>query len=454
MGKVVAFLFSMIFFIFSTNLYGASGDLIWQNHYNREGNLNDAVLAVYARAGRVFAAGYTTTDARGRAFTVRAYNPSENGAVLWTSNHNWASADLNDVANDVVVSNERVFAVGYTTTDARGRAFTVRAYDPATGALLWNRRYNREANNLNDEANAVDVTADGEKVFVAGYTTTLDDSTEFAVRAYNAADGATLWSDYFNREGALADVAWDVVAEGGRVFVAGQTQTFDGGSAFTVRAYDESDGTLLWEEYYDREDDLPDDALAVSVRGDSVYVAGSSMAVGHGMDFAVRAYDAVDGSLQWASNFDYGGLSDGARDVVVSSTGNEVIAVGWSTSASLGKAFTVRAYNASSGARIWSNYRHGSTSNLNDEAYAVFADTGKVDVAGYTSTAARGSAFTVRSYNSATGALLWSNSFNRENNTMFDEARAVTLSGTTVCAAGFTSTAAGNLAFSVIAYQE
>ncbi len=181
MGMAVALLFSLVLFISSTNLYAASGDLVWSNYYDREGSGDDVANAVDARAGQVFAAGYTETATRGKAFTVRAYNGTT-GARLWTSNHNWASSDLDDEAKDVVVYGGRVFAVGYTTTAARGRAFTVRAYNSTTGALLWSDYYNRQNNTLDDEAMAV--ASSGTSVFAAGFTWTVAGDPAFSVRAY------------------------------------------------------------------------------------------------------------------------------------------------------------------------------------------------------------------------------------------------------------------------------
>jgi hypothetical protein len=52
-----------------------------------------------------------------------------------------------------------------------------------------------------------------------------------------AAPGSLLWGDYYDREGALIDEAYAIAVQGNRVFVAGTTQTAVGGLAFTVRAY-------------------------------------------------------------------------------------------------------------------------------------------------------------------------------------------------------------------------
>jgi predicted aminopeptidase len=52
-----------------------------------------------------------------------------------------------------------------------------------------------------------------------------------------AAPGSLLWEDYYDREGVARDVANAIAVQGNSVFVAGVTDTGSGGGAFTVRAY-------------------------------------------------------------------------------------------------------------------------------------------------------------------------------------------------------------------------
>jgi hypothetical protein len=104
----------------------------------------------------------------------------------------------------------------------------------APGSLLWGDYYDREGAG-NDTANATAVQ--GNRVFVAGYTSTSAGGRAFTVRAYSAKDGSLLWGDYYDREGAGNDLATAIAVQGNRVFVGGQTETSAGGAAFTVRAY-------------------------------------------------------------------------------------------------------------------------------------------------------------------------------------------------------------------------
>ena len=71
--------------------------------------------------------------------------------------------------------------------------FATVAYDPATGAELWVKRYNGP-NDLDDAAYAVTVSPDGSRVFVTGYSSGPYPSPfmNYATVAYDGATGQAL----------------------------------------------------------------------------------------------------------------------------------------------------------------------------------------------------------------------------------------------------------------------
>ncbi len=273
----------------------------WEDFHDWEGSLDDGAeaVAVSPDGSRVFAAGVTATTAGGGAFTVRAYNAS-NGTPLWTQNYD-KEGNKDDRAWAVAVSPDgsRVFAAGTTATTAGDRDFTVEAYDPSNGDVLWTQNYDREGT-LSDRAFAVAVSPDGSRVFAAGVTETAAGGNAFTVRAYNASNGTPLWTKHYNREGTGSDQAYAVAVspDGNRVFAVGDTTTYAGGSAFTVRAYNASNGTVLWTRNYDRKGTLSDGASAVAVSpdGSMVFAAGTTATTAGDRDFTVRAYDASNGT--------------------------------------------------------------------------------------------------------------------------------------------------------------
>src|SRR3990167_4988379 len=192
--------------------------------------------------------------------------------LLWQDNSD-REGDLWDMAGSVAVKGDRVFAVGESETTAGSGAFSVKAYNAKNGALLWEDYYDREGDGWDS---AWGMTVHDNKVFSVGQTTSTAGGSAFAVRAYNAKNGALLWEDNYDREGSIWDAAYRAVAKDNRLFVVGQAGATAGGNAFVVRAYDAQNGALLWEDNYDREGDLEDRAFEVVVEGNKVFVVGQT----------------------------------------------------------------------------------------------------------------------------------------------------------------------------------
>ncbi|MFN3467137.1 MAG: PQQ-binding-like beta-propeller repeat protein, partial [Candidatus Brocadiales bacterium] len=169
--------------------------------------------------------------------------------------------------------------------------------------FLWGNSSNKEGN-LWDQAWRVAVNPNGDKVFVAGEEETTNGGSAFAVKAYRATDGKLLWKKSYNREGTGWDGAFTVTADNNYVYVAGETVTTSGGVGFSVRAYKAKDGKLVWENYYDREGALLDGAWKVVLYNGVLYVTGESETAAGGTAMTVRAYNADTGSLLWSDNYD------------------------------------------------------------------------------------------------------------------------------------------------------
>jgi hypothetical protein len=160
------------------------------------------------------------------------------------------------------------------------------AYDAATGARLWTRRYDGVG------GVALGVSPDGTQVFVTGSI-----GPHYATAAYDATTGAELWTrrykDAENVDGEIA-VALGVSADGTEVFVTG----WGSGSATTREdietvAYGAATGTRLWKTAYDsaRSDEVF--ALGVSPDGSRVFVTGVTTRWARPDDYLTVAYRAT-----------------------------------------------------------------------------------------------------------------------------------------------------------------
>jgi len=353
---------------FATTAHAQFNDPLWSDVFD-EGYAYD----VAANDGLVFAAGvrnYDYYDNYG-TFIARAYD-AETGTVRWMDDYYRESPELLNAANAVAADGTRVFAAGVTETTAGGKAFTVRAYDTTTGDLLWDSYYDREGA-LWDEAYAIAVS--GGLVFAAGVTETAANGKSLTVLAYNATTGTLLWSKFYDRErGPLLDEAYAIAASGSQVFAAGVTETAARGKAFTVRAYNAANGTVLWTKRVDREGSGWDEADAIGVSGDTVIAAGMTETAATGRDFTTIAFDAANlGAQLWADYYDGQGndgqwYQDTARAIAIS--GVTAYVAGYSFEPYSFDPWweyyceMVRAYNTVSGTIMWTSR---SEAGLQDE---------------------------------------------------------------------------------------
>src|SRR5438034_9122616 len=92
------------------------------------------------------------------------------------------------------------------------------------GSQLWVRSYNGLANR-EDKAYSVQVSPDGSKVFVAGWSTGTTSGLDYATLAYSATTGAQLWESRYDGPGNGADqlTSVDGRADAAQVVAAGLT---------------------------------------------------------------------------------------------------------------------------------------------------------------------------------------------------------------------------------------
>jgi hypothetical protein len=187
-----------------------SGGQLWARRYAGPGNGDDLArsVAVSPSGGTVFVTGYTFGDTQ--EYTTVAYNAAT-GATLWARHYSGSGAgDSQAYSVAVSPSGGMVYvtgtSIGTTTTNYD---YATVAYNAATGAQVWARRYNGPANGV-DGAAAVAVSPSGDTVFVTGFSTGVSSNDDYATVAYNAATGAQLWVRRYNGPGNGVDDAASV----------------------------------------------------------------------------------------------------------------------------------------------------------------------------------------------------------------------------------------------------
>jgi DNA-binding beta-propeller fold protein YncE len=156
------------------------------------------------------------------------------GTQLWVSRYNGAGNGSDGATSVAVSPDgTKVFVTGSSYGGkAAGEDYVTVAYSAATGARLWVKRYNGPASKA-DRAASVAVSPGGTRVFVTGSSETSTPSVEhpgfyddYATVAYDAATGAQLWVKRYNGPGNSYDMAASLAVNpsGTRVFVTGASE--------------------------------------------------------------------------------------------------------------------------------------------------------------------------------------------------------------------------------------
>jgi WD40 repeat protein len=200
-----------------------------------------------------------------------------------------------------------------------------------------------------DHAYSIAVSPDGSAVYVTGAS-----GSAAATVAYNAATGARLWVKRYSVPGGYSSQASSVTVSpnGNTVFITGSSTVTFGN--YTTVAYDAATGAQLWAEHYNGPGNADDEAASVRVSptGNAVYVTGESWGTAQVYDYATIAYDPATGAPLWVKRYNGpANIGGQATAVVISPSGGTVFVTG-QTAAGSGDYATV-AYNAATGAQLW-----------------------------------------------------------------------------------------------------
>ncbi len=328
----------------------ATGARLWASRYTGAGRAGGSAVAVAVDPGgrRVFVTGQSPGPGSGADYVTIAYDAAT-GSQLWLSRYN-GPANGSDIPSALAVSPDgsRIFVTGESQgTQATTEDYATVAYDAATGAQLWASRYNGPASRA-DDARSLAVAPHSGTVYVTGTSTGVGTHSDYATVAYNTATGAQRWVRRYNAPRRKYDRAVSVaVGPGGHaVYVTGTS-----GRAFATVAYDAATGAPQWVSRFTGGAGNNDRAfsLAVSPSGGMVYVTGFALNRFSGdMDIATVAYRAATGALLWA-RLSTGKADASGHDVAVGPGGHTVYVTG---TAFIATATTV-AYNAATGSLRW-----------------------------------------------------------------------------------------------------
>jgi DNA-binding beta-propeller fold protein YncE len=367
-----------------------------------------------------------------------AYNPAS-GKQLWFAKFN-GPGKQQDQANAIAVNpaGTRVYVTGWSASKKSGDGYATVAYNAASGKQVWARYYNGPGNNT-DMAASVVVSPNGKDVFVTGSSDGTKSAADYATVGYNATTGKQLWVTRYNGPSSLGGSAFaaGVSTDSQTVYVTGQNWGKDSEDFATV-AYNAATGAQRWVQRYNGKADGTDEAwsLAVSPAGNAIYVTGDSyQGLTSGYDYATIGYNAKTGKSLWTKVFKGSAtFVDAPSAVVVSPNGKSVYVTGESNGGTKdGEDYGTVAYNAATGAQLWSKLYIGPNPGGGNQSNAIaVSPTGKsVYVTGqsYGAGTARDDYATV-AYNAATGAQSWAQRYHGPSGS-YDYAYGIAVSPST-----------------------
>ena len=206
-------------------------------------------------------------------------------------------------------------------------------------------------------------------------------------------------------------------------------------------------GAQVWAKRYDGPSHFDDvaESLATSPDGTKVFVTGGSADLNGNPAFATVAYNASTGAVVWTKRYiGPSGIDDVSHAVAVSPDGSMVFVTGESLG-TVAVDYATIAYDASTGAQLWAK-RYVGPSAYNDKAFAlvVSPNSTKVFVTGGSAATNAYDDYATIAYNATSGAQLWAKRYNGPGKTN-DDADSIGISpdGSKVFVSGASDAASG-----------
>ena len=226
--------------------------------------------------------------------------------------------------------------------------------------------------------------------------------------------GAVAWISHDVSAGAPTASASALTSSGKKLVVTGRSWGETTGYDFGTVALETGSGAKLWTTRYNGPGNGDDAAssLVLSQDGREVFVTGSSPGLSTGFDYATVAYDAMTGAKLWTARYNGpGNADDRAWSLVLSPDGGKVFVTGSSIGSASGGDYATVAYSAATGATLWTA-RYNGPANGEDGAISIAVSPyGTVFVTGSSEGVTTGDDYATVAYDAASGTQLWASRY-------------------------------------------
>ncbi len=378
-------------------------------------------------AGNLFVTGCASNGANNDIVTYKVSGAT--GTVLWSATYN-GSANGNDAGLALATdASGHVVVTGYSRDTVGGVNIRTIKYHGATGAEIWNKSFTEALADGSDQGTAVAIDGIG-NVVVTGRSQPSAGNVDMRTIKYDGATGAEIWNVRY--DGSMTDnvdAARAIAIDGDtNVIVIGTSTNPSGVANMRVIKYDSANGTEMWVKSHFSSGDGFAEGNAVAIDSDKhVIVTGTCRSGGGGTEICTFKFDGTGGANLWTTSFTEANSSHTGTSVAVDAANNVVVSgcSGVDCSANSGiinVAMRTIKYNSSL-SQLWTRVR-----NVSGDAHALAIDSvGDVVVAGYGNPGFR--SMSVVKYNAADGLESWSTPYSFSAFSGQDEAIAVAVDG-------------------------
>jgi len=249
------------------------------------GPFDDEAFVVTVRDGYVYVGGRAFTSfslASSDMFILRFY--AVNGSLAWSQT--WDGGHGYDEVDGLVAEGNSLYVAGWTTGASTQNDFAVLKYD-VNGTLLWSRSWGTAGW---DEANG-QIGVDENCIYVAGRydAPSMTWGGDAVLVAFNKTDGSYLWHTTWG--GDNIDDAFGLTIDSSYIYSVGITSSFNNSDFIFLLKYDKT-GSLMWNATWGGSGSELARSATVNADSSYVYVAGSTTSFGNGdFDVVLLKYD-------------------------------------------------------------------------------------------------------------------------------------------------------------------
>jgi hypothetical protein len=214
-------------FDIATVKYDSSGVVKWSKTYDGPADSDDRAFGIVVDNSRsyIYVEGYSTGIGTGTDATLLKYQ-SGSGDLKWVARYN-GSANSDDKAFGLAVDNSgNCFVTGSTTGISTGSDYLTLKYN-SSGVRQWTATYNNLSANSEDVANSIVLSNHSKFAFVTGASRsdTSSGSEDIVTIKYDMDNGEQTQINKYAGPDSLSDVGVKIVADtSDNIFVAAYTK--------------------------------------------------------------------------------------------------------------------------------------------------------------------------------------------------------------------------------------